>query len=107
MSLTKQEQKFADEYVYGFFHTNAVTVGLYAHSAVAAGYAKDANREAENIAMALLNKENVKAYIDSEIERFRSILADAQGKALWNHISKFEPGEPDEECFYSGKIILH
>lgn len=107
MSLTKQEQKFADEYVYGFFHTNAATVGLYAHSVVTAGYAKDANREAENIAMTLLNKAEVKSYIDAEIERFRSIFADEQGKALWNHISKFEPGEIDEECYFGGRIILH
>ncbi len=107
MSLSKQEKKFADEYVYGFFHTGAVTTGLYALAAVAAGYAKEANRGAENIAKVLLDKENVKEYIDSEIERFRSILADEQGKALWNHISKFEPGEPDEECFYSGRIMLH
>ena len=107
MSLTEKEKKFADEYVYGFFHTNAVTTALYARSAVVAGYAKEANRNAENIAMELLGKRNVKEYVDSEIERFRSILADAQGKALWKHISKFEPGESDEECFYSGRIILH
>lgn len=107
MSLTEKEKKFADEYVYGFFHTSAVTTALYAHSAVVAGYAKEANRNAENIAMELLGKGNVKAYIDSEIERFRGILANEQAKTLWGHISKFEPGESDEECFYSGRIILH
>lgn len=55
MSLTKQEKKFADEYVYGFFHTSAVTIGTIASAAVAAGYAKEANREAENIAKVLLD----------------------------------------------------
>ena len=107
MSLSKQEKKFADEYVYGFFHTNAVTTSLYTHSAVVAGYAEEANTDARNIAIALLNKADVKAYVDAEIERFRNILADEHGKALWNHISKFEPSEPDEECYFSGRITLH
>lgn len=107
MSLTKQEKKFADEYVYGFFHTSAVTTALYARAAVIAGYAKEENNDARNIAVTLLNKAEVKEYVDSEIERFRNILADGYGKALWNHISKFEPGEPDEECYFSGRITLH
>ena len=72
-----------------------------------AALAKAENNDARNIAVTLLNKAEVKEYVDSEIERFRNILADGYGKALWNHISKFEPGEPDEECYFSGRITLH
>lgn len=106
MNLSKQEKKFADEYVFRFFHAPAVTVEMRLESAKYAGYAISGNHAKDDaIVNSLLEKSDVKAYIAGEIERFRKILDDDQARALWNHISEFVPGEPEDGT--TGRIYLH
>lgn len=93
-NLTEQEKKFADAFVYLFFHAPALMPGMK----------EDA---ADNFARALSEKANIKQYIDSEIERFRGILSDDQSMNLWKHISEFKPGELTNDLLGGGCIISH
>ena len=78
-NLTEQEKKFADAFVYLFFHAPALMPGMKEDAAVYAGYDVPVDRNAaDNFARALSEKANIKQYIDSEIERFRGILSDDQ-----------------------------
>ena len=107
-NITEQEKKFADAFVYLFFHAPALTSGMKEDAAVYAGYdlPTDINA-AENFANALYPKPSIKKYIDAELERFRKILSDDQSMNLWKHISEFKPGESTNDVLYGGCIIRH
>lgn len=106
MKKRKVGKKFADEYVFRFFHAPAVTVEMRLESAKYAGYEISGDHAKDgSIVRTLLEKSDVKAYIDGEIERFRKILVDVQARTLWNHISEFVPGEPEDGT--TGRIYLH
>lgn len=107
-NLTEQEKKFADAFVYLFFHAPALMPGMKEDAAVYAGYDVPVDRNAaDNFARALSEKANIKQYIDSEIERFREILSDDQSMNLWKHISEFKPGEAANDLLNGGCIIRH
>ena len=107
-NLTDQEKKFADAFVYLFFHAPALMPGMKEDAAVYAGYDVPVDRNAaDNFARALSEKANIKQYIDSEIERFRGILSDDQSMNLWKHISEFKPGELTNDLLGGGCIISH
>lgn len=106
-SLTIQEKKFADDYVFQYFHTNtnsgcmAVNAAVYAGDDVSVDVIK-----AESLGKFLLQKQSIQQYIDSEIERFRAILSSEQRRNLWAHISQFTAGTPEQNADY-GNIINH
>lgn len=106
MSLTQKEKKFADECVFAFFHGDMVkdtSVG----AAERAGYDIPVDvSKAESMVKTLLEKPEVKVYIDTEIERFREIFSDGQRKKLWEYISSFTLGEAETGVFY-GAITPH
>ena len=107
-NLTEQEKKFADAFVYLFFHAPALMPGMKEDAAVYAGYdVPDDMNKADNLEKSLLGKEKIKQYIDSEIERFRGILSDDQSMNLWKHISEFKPGELTNDLLGGGCIISH
>ena len=107
-NLTEQEKKFADTFVYLFFHLHAIYAGMGAEAARVAGYdVPDDMNKADNLEKSLLGKEKIKQYIDSEIERFREILSDDQSMNLWKHISEFKPGEAANDLLDGGCIIRH
>ena len=107
-NITEQEKKFADAFVYLFFHESAVMPGMKEDAAVYAGYdlPTDINA-AENFANDMYQKPSIKQYIDAELERFREILSDDQSMNLWKHISEFKPGESTNDVLYGGCIIRH
>lgn len=108
--LTKQEQKFADDYVFLYFHAGAVTSGIAVEAARYAGYdIPDDVSKADAIAKTLLHKANIEKYIDAEIQRFREILSGQQRRNLWQHISEFVAGEPEQNTLPTdyGNIIRH
>ena len=106
MSMTKQEKVFADECVFCFFHGDTVKNALVG-AAEHAGYEMpvDVNKS-EALAKSLLEKPEIRAYVDAEIERFREIFSSGQRKKLWNYISAFTPGETETGVWY-GDIIMH
>ncbi len=107
MNLSEQEKKFADEYVFSFFHAPAVSDADALGAAEYAGYeVPDDYSKADVLAKSLLNNKNIRQYIDSEIERFRVILSGEQRRNLWKYISEFKEGEPETEGCY-GSIINH
>lgn len=107
MGLSEQEKKFADEYVFLHFHAYAVYPGMVVSAAIYAGYDVSADvNKADEFAKSLLKKHNIKQYIDSEIERFRTILSSEQRRSLWVYISQFTAGAPEQEACY-GNIIRH
>ena len=107
MSISKKEKAFADEYVFQYFHSNGVTLEMRVSAARFAGYEiPDDVNEAWDMAKALSAKTEINAYINSEIKRFRDILASDQRRNLWKHISDFKPGTPEENTSY-GNIIRH
>ena len=103
--LTEQEKKFADEYVFLNFHVHGVCPGMGALAVIYAGY-DVSNNTADEFAKSLLSKQNIRQYVDSEIERFRSILSSEQRRNLWAYISKFTVGMPEEGACY-GNMINH
>lgn len=106
MSMTKQEKKFADECVLAFFHGDMVKDGSVG-AAERAGYEIPVDvTKAEDMAKALLEKPEIKAYVDAEVERFRGIFSDEQRKNLWEHISSFTLGEAETGALY-GAITPH
>lgn len=74
-NITEQEKKFADAFVYLFFHESAVMPGMKEDAAVYAGYdlPTDINA-AENFANALYQKPSIKKYIDAELERLGNLV---------------------------------
>lgn len=108
MSLTTQEKLFADECVFAFFHEMD-----HVHSA--RGAAKVAEyeipvdvRKADDLVKSILEKTEIKEYMESEIERFRSILSGNQRKKLWEHISDFEPSVDVQKTKVEyGAIVPH
>ncbi len=107
MNLSEQEKKFSDRYVFNFFHTPAVTGADALSAAEYAGYEiPDDYNKADALVKSLLNNKNIQQYIDSEIERFRTILSGKQRKNLWKHISEFKVGTPELDGCY-GSIINH
>ena len=103
--LTEQEKKFADEYVFLNFHVHGVCPGMGALAVICAGYDVSSNT-ADEFAKSLLSKQNIRQYVDSEIERFRSILSSEQRRNLWTYISKFTVGAPEQGACY-GDMINH
>lgn len=103
--MTQQEKKFADQYVFIFFHD-------YSHYPMQyileyAGYEVPADSyEVDKFGSSLLSKPEIKAYIDAEIERFRKILSGEQRKNLWKYISAFSLGDAEMGACY-GAIIPH
>ncbi len=107
MNLTTQEKKFADEYVFQFFHTGNTCSGMAFNAARYAGYEIPVDKpKADALGKSLLEKTEVKEYINSEIERFRSILSGEQRRNLWGYISNFTSGTPETGADY-GSIIKH
>lgn len=107
MSLTTQEKKFADEYVFQFFHTGSIYSGMAVNAARYAGYEIPVDEpKADTLGKSLLEKTEVKEYIDSEISRYREILSGEQRRSLWDHISNFTGGTPETGADY-GSIIKH
>lgn len=103
--LAEQEKKFADEYVFLNFHVHGVCPGMGALAVICAGYDVSSNT-ADEFAKSLLSKQNIRQYVDSEIERFRSILSSEQRRNLWAYISKFTVGTPEQGACY-GDMINH
>ncbi len=104
--LTEQEMRFADAYVFAFFHCSAVTAGMAEGAAEDAGYNIPVNyMKAHEFVKALQTK--CQKYIDAEIERFREILSAQQCVNLWKHISDFECSTPDDTFCGGTAIILH
>lgn len=57
-NLTEQEKKFADTFVYLFFHSHAIYAGMGAEAARVAGYdVPDDMNKADNLEKSLLGKE--------------------------------------------------
>lgn len=107
-NITEQEKKFADAFVYLFFHAPALMPGMKEDAAAYAGYDLPTDRNAaENFANTLYQKPSVRKYIDAELERFREILSDDQSMNLWKHISEFKPGESTNDVLCGGCIIRH
>jgi hypothetical protein len=107
MSLTEQEKKFADEYVFLYFHTTATYSGMAVNAASYAGYNIPVDVcQADSLGKSLLAKSDIKEYIEQEIKRFRSILSGEQRRNLWGHISQFAAGTPEQGASY-GNIINH
>ena len=107
-NITEQEKKFADAFVYLFFHAPALMPGMKEDAAAYAGYDLPTDRNAaENFATVLYQKPNIRKYIDAELERFREILSDDQSMNLWKHISEFKPGEVTNDVLCGGCIIRH
>lgn len=104
-NITEQEKKFADEYVFLNFHAHGVCPGMGALAVIYAEYDVSSNT-ADEFAKSLLSKQNIRQYVDSEIERFRSILSSEQGRNLWAYISKFTVGTPEQGACY-GDMINH
>lgn len=104
-NITEQEKKFADEYVFLNFHAHGVCPGMGALAVIYAGY-DVSNNTADEFAKSLLSKQNIRQYVDSEIERFRSILSSEQRRNLWAYISKFAVGTPEQGACY-GDMINH
>jgi hypothetical protein len=110
MSLTSQEKKFADDYVFQYFHTSAVYSGMAVSAAEYAGYEVPVyESKAELFGKSLLAKKEISEYIDSEIKRFRNILSGQQRRNLWEHISSFKAGTPESGTASGdyGNIIIH
>lgn len=107
-NITEQEKKFADAFVYLFFHAPALMPGMKEDAAVYAGYDLPTDRNAaDTFATALYQKPSIRKYIDEELERFREILSDDQSMNLWKHISEFKPGESTNDGLHGGCIIRH
>lgn len=105
--MTKQEKKFADEYVLLFFAASAVSVETATAAADYAGYALPADiRDAETAAKALLAKKDIAKYISTEIAAFRVRLSGEQRRNLWKAIRAFKPGTPENEDYF-GDICVH
>lgn len=106
-SLTTQEKKFADDYVFQYFHTGTDSGCKAVNAAIYAGYDVPADViKAESLGRHLLEKQSIRQYIDSEIERFRVILSSEQRRNFWGHISQFTAGTPEHNADY-GNIINH
>jgi len=108
--ITEQEMNFADEYVMQYFHTNATYSGMAVSAARCAGYIIPVDEsKADDLGKSLLEKAEIRSYIDAEIERFRGILSGNQRNNLWKYISDFvagiaQPGTNDGDY---GDIIRH
>ena len=109
-NITEQEKKFADEYVFLNFHAHGVSLhdAFRLMGALAVIYAEYdvSSNTADEFAKSLLSKQNIRQYVDSEIERFRSILSSEQRRNLWAYISKFTVGTPEQGACY-GDMINH
>lgn len=110
MSLTAQEKKFADDYVFQYFHTGSTYSGMAVSAAAYAGYEVPGDEsKADSLGKSLLAKKEISEYIDSEIKRFRTILSGQQRRNLWEYISSFKAGTPESVTASSdyGDIIRH
>lgn len=93
--FSEQEMNFADNYVFLYFHSSAVYDGMAVYAAKAAGYVVPVDVcKADDLGKSLVTK--TKKYIDAEIERFKAILSGEQRRNLWEYISDFVAGTPEQ-----------
>ena len=108
MGLSKMQKKFADEYVFLYFHCKAMSREKEKDAFCAAGYKLTGDRTKDEKAIEELMKDAaVKEYIDGQLEHFRKVLSDDQAKGLWKHISLYELKDNAAPEYGSGTIYLH
>ena len=107
MKLTDQEKKFADYFVFLYFHNPAYTPKLSVCAAEYAGYEipqgyGEAVKFVENL------KEKCADYIESERNRIYEILDVDNRLNLWNVIINSEPKKEDIIANgFSSSLYLH
>ncbi|WFD09957.1 hypothetical protein [Tepidibacter hydrothermalis] len=96
--MTDQEKKFADEFVFRYFNGEERSqITLAVEVAKFAGYIiPESKPKAELLVKALYNKEEIKTYIDSQIQDFKSKLHPSQRRTFWTAIAAMTVGDPDE-----------
>lgn len=97
--MDSKETKFADEYVFLTFNGSEVSPLQIAQVAAAkAGYVLPVDKNAsDEFCKAILNKDDVKAYIADQIAAFREKLSGTQRRNLWAAIGSMQLGKPSEE----------
>lgn len=105
--MDSKETKFADEYVFLTFNGSEVSPLQVAQvAAVKAGYVLPVDKNArDEFCKAILNKDDVKAYIADQIAAFREKLSGMQRRNLWAAIGSMQLGKPSEE--FDSILPLH
>lgn len=105
--MGSKETKFADEYIFLTFNgSEGSPLQIAQVAAVKAGYVLPVDKNAKDeFCKAILNKDDVKAYIADQIAAFREKLSGTQRRNLWDVIGGMQLGKPSEE--FDSILPLH